>query len=250
MPEGLPYGVQRDEQGRPFIWNRDGTKNYISPVAFGEQAPEDTTGIFHKRPQFNNRTGEWETPFDWGNALNIGVGAGLGAGALSAFTGGGAAAGGAALGPSTPANIAATSAAAGSVPAALAAGGAGAAGGAAGAGGNLLANAFKNLGLKDYAALGTSIASLFGPGGLLNRGDTAGREGLERMLVLAEDRVRAGEPLFHELMAQGQSGLQGGGAVRDQLMANAGPNLAQGQNLFRAISAMANAQMPKYTRET
>lgn len=86
-----PGGIQYDERGRPFIWlgNR---RVYISPVAMGEKRPDDTTGIFRKGPQWNQYSGKWDTPIDWGNLLNIGVGAGLGAGAASAagLFGGGA----------------------------------------------------------------------------------------------------------------------------------------------------------------
>ena len=173
--------LQYDEQGRPYFQLPGQRRNYVSPVAMGGEAPEDTTGILRSRPQWNQHAGTWETPIDWGNILNVGVGSGLGLGALNAagVIGGGAAASGtggatAGLGPSTPANIAATSAAAGSVPASLAAG-------ASGAGGNLITNALKNLGLKDYAALGTALASLFGPGGAFNGGRTAGEQGIERI---------------------------------------------------------------------
>ena len=79
-----PMGVQYDELNRSFIWRPDGSKNYISPVAMGGQAPEDTTGIFRQRPQWNQNSAEWETPIDWGNIMNLGVAGGLGAGAASA----------------------------------------------------------------------------------------------------------------------------------------------------------------------
>lgn len=96
MPD-YPMGIQYDEQGRPFSYvGGTSRRSYISPVAFGGQAPEDTTGIFRQGPQWNNNTGNWETPIDWGNIMSMGVAGGLGAGALSAAGafGGGAAAGG------------------------------------------------------------------------------------------------------------------------------------------------------------
>lgn len=95
MPD-YPMGVQYDEQGRPFTYvGGTSRRSYISPVAMGGQAPEDTTGIFRQGPQWNNNTGTWETPIDWGNILNVGIAGGLGAGAASAagLFGGGAAAG-------------------------------------------------------------------------------------------------------------------------------------------------------------
>lgn len=94
MPD-YPMGVQYDEQGRPFTYvGGTSRRSYISPVAFGGQKPEDTTGIFRQGPQWNQNSGEWETPIDWGNILAIGTGAGLGAGALSAAGAFGGAAGG------------------------------------------------------------------------------------------------------------------------------------------------------------
>ena len=82
------YNIQYDAQGRPFFWVNGtvgGAKRYVSPVAMGGEAPEDTTGIFRKRPQWNQDKGEFETPIDWGNILNVGVGSALTAGAANAF---------------------------------------------------------------------------------------------------------------------------------------------------------------------
>lgn len=119
------YGVKQGAQGTNYTqFPGQSDPNYISPVAFGEAPPPDTTGILHHAPQWNNHSGNWETPFDWGNLLNIGVGAGLGAGALDAFGAFGAGAGaGSGAGPSTASNIAATTAASHAAPASLAAGG-------------------------------------------------------------------------------------------------------------------------------
>lgn len=93
------YQIQYDETGRPYFQFPGQKRNYVSPVALGGQRPEDTTSILHHGPQWNQHAGKWETPFDWGNFLNIVVGAGLGAGAIDAIAGaGGAAAGGAGAG--------------------------------------------------------------------------------------------------------------------------------------------------------
>lgn len=89
----MPNGMQYDERGRPYFLTQDGQRSYVSPVAMGEQKPADNTGIFHQAPQWDQKGGEWQTPFDWGNALSLGVAGGLGAGALGAaglFGGGGA----------------------------------------------------------------------------------------------------------------------------------------------------------------
>lgn len=81
------YDLQHDANG-PYYWiggKEGGKKSYVSPVAMGTGTkPEDTTGIFRQRPQWNASSGKWETPIDWGNVLNVGVAGGLGAGVLSA----------------------------------------------------------------------------------------------------------------------------------------------------------------------
>ena len=82
MPES--YQLQYDERGRPYFQRPGQPKRYVSPVSMGGTRPDDTTSIFHSRPQWNARAGQWETPFDWGNLMNVGVGAGLGAGVASA----------------------------------------------------------------------------------------------------------------------------------------------------------------------
>lgn len=87
-------GMQYDEQGRPYFMLQNGQRSYVSPVAMGQDAPEDDTGILHERPQWNQDTGQWDTPFDWGNALSIGTGVALTGGVLgAAMAGGGGAAG-------------------------------------------------------------------------------------------------------------------------------------------------------------
>ena len=83
------YGIRTDEQGRRSI-QLPGQRvpNYISPAAFGESVPPDTTGIFRSRPQWNQKTGQWETPIDWGNILSLGTAAALTGGAANAFMAG------------------------------------------------------------------------------------------------------------------------------------------------------------------
>lgn len=90
------YSLQYDESGRPYYqFPGQSKRNYVSPVALGEKPPEDTTGIFRSRPQWNQAKGTWETPIDWGNIANLAVGTALTAGAGSAAFGAGGAAGGA-----------------------------------------------------------------------------------------------------------------------------------------------------------
>lgn len=86
MPEAADYGLKYDEQGKPYydVPGQPGRRSYVSPVALGGKAPDDTTGIFHSAPQWNQNEGKWETPIDWGNVLNVGVGAGLGLGVADA----------------------------------------------------------------------------------------------------------------------------------------------------------------------
>lgn len=81
-----------DEQGKPYFLMPDGTRNYVSPVAMGGQAPADTTGIFHMAPQWNQQSGSWQTPFDFGNLFALGTGAALTGGIANALMGPGAAA--------------------------------------------------------------------------------------------------------------------------------------------------------------
>jgi hypothetical protein len=87
---GMQGGVQYDEKGRPYILMGDGRRNYISPAAFGEPVPEDTTGMFRQGPQWNNWKGEWETPIDWTNVANMATIGGLTAGVGNALMAGGA----------------------------------------------------------------------------------------------------------------------------------------------------------------
>jgi hypothetical protein len=86
------YTVQYDALGRAYM-DQPGPRTYISPVAFGKDAPTDTTSIFRHAPRFNPKTGDWETPMDWGNIANIGAATGLTLGAANAGMFGGGAAG-------------------------------------------------------------------------------------------------------------------------------------------------------------
>jgi hypothetical protein len=86
-----PGGVQFDAGRGLYFMDTPRGRNYISPAAFGEKPPDDTTGIFHSGPQWDTKKGDWVTPFDWGNLLNVAVGTALTAGAGTALAGGGAA---------------------------------------------------------------------------------------------------------------------------------------------------------------
>ena len=77
-----------DEQDRPYLQNRDGKRNYISPVAMARgreehdaAIPKDETGMFRQAPRWNNSKGKWETPLDFTNIMNMAVIGGLTAGA-------------------------------------------------------------------------------------------------------------------------------------------------------------------------
>lgn len=84
-------GIQYDAQGRPYFLLANGQKSYVSPTAMGDRPPADNTGIFRSRPQWNQNTGKWETPIDWGNIMNLVAAGTLSAGALDAIMAGGAA---------------------------------------------------------------------------------------------------------------------------------------------------------------
>ncbi|HYE17077.1 MAG TPA: hypothetical protein VEA69_01415 [Tepidisphaeraceae bacterium] len=121
----MSSGIQYDAQGRPFVMGPKGP-SFISPAAFGQALPGGETSWRGHR--WNAEKGEVETPFKWGKLLTTAVGAGLGAGALSAAGVFGGAAGSAApsAGLTTGASYAApTSAAAalGGAPVAGASGG-------------------------------------------------------------------------------------------------------------------------------
>jgi hypothetical protein len=150
------YTVQYDALGRPYF-DMPGMKgpSYVSPAAMGQAPPPDTTGVFRHGPQWNQNTGKWETPIDWSNVLNVGVGSALGAGVLSAagVFGGGA---GAASSSSAGAGAGAGGGAAGGAGAGTGAGVS--AGVAAGAGAKMGIPTLVELGLKyGLPALGNVI---------------------------------------------------------------------------------------------
>jgi hypothetical protein len=79
------FTIQYDALGRPYF-DMPGMKapSYVSPVAMGKTAPADTTGVFRKGPQWNQKKGVWETPIDWSNVLNVGAATALTLGAADA----------------------------------------------------------------------------------------------------------------------------------------------------------------------
>lgn len=82
--------IQILPDGRRYII-ANGKQIFISPAAYGEAPPKDTTGIFRHGPQWNQTKGQYETPIDWGNLMNLGVGTFLTAGLSNAALAGGAA---------------------------------------------------------------------------------------------------------------------------------------------------------------
>ena len=182
MPNLDPYRMQYDPQGRPYFEQPGQPRRYVSPVSMGGKKPTDTTGLFRKGPQWNARTGEWETPVDWGNVLNVGTMAGLTAGAANAFLPALGAAGG--VGPSAAAEIAGVDATIGGMGAGGWAAGTGA---GIGAGGSMARNWMTDL---LFAGI-PQVANLFGANMATNASDRAaqlqadayakGLESVERM---------------------------------------------------------------------
>lgn len=184
------YNIQYDAQGRPFFWVNGtvgGAKRYVSPVAMGGDAPEDTTGIFRQRPQWNQDNGEFETPIDWGNILNVGVGSALGLGGLHAAGAFGGAAGGAGAAGSLGEVAAGVNP---TVDALMAGAG----------GGGLLGKILK--GLIPVAGAGLA-AKAFGSGGSdgAGDGDSLFTPEMERYRAMSEARFRRTDPL-HEAVSQ------------------------------------------------
>lgn len=193
-------GIQYDEQGRPYVLDQKGKRNYISPAAFGQAPPEDNSGFWHSKPQWNQNGGEWETPFDWGKAVTLATGGALGAGAASAL--GAFGAGGGAAGSAAP-----SSAYIGSDVAGTAA--------AAGGGGSALAG-----GLPSWlGAVAKPVGAL--AGGLLarNAGQSNGSNpltpelnaGYQELLKLATDRAKRTEPVHQAAMNLAMQLSQGTG---------------------------------------
>lgn len=103
--------VHQLPDGRWYI-SQGGKVTFISPVAMGGQKPAGGGGLFHGNETFNQNTGQWETPLDWGKIGSMVAAGLLTAGAANALmAGGGAAAagggGGAAAGAGAPAAAAA-----------------------------------------------------------------------------------------------------------------------------------------------
>lgn len=226
-------GVLYDESGKPYVMQADGkggyTRNYISPVAFGAAPPVDNTGIFHQAPQWNTGSGQYETPFDWGNLLTLGVGGALGLGAADAFLpglfGGGAAASQAAPAMQGGGTVAANLGSASALPslggAAAGAGGGSAAAASAGAAGLGPAmdggSSFDAAGnALSHAASGgfntTDLLKLLGVGGLTGLNLAQSNRSpyppeLDSILALQKQRMDAQTPLYNSILKLSQSRL-------------------------------------------
>lgn len=87
-----PYELQYDAQGRAFFEFPGQPRNYVSPVAMGTGTPPPGGASYlHMAPQWNQNSGGWERPINWGNLLSTAVGATIaGPAVVSAFGGGGA----------------------------------------------------------------------------------------------------------------------------------------------------------------
>ena len=83
--------VQTDAQGRRYIDYPGQGRVYISPVAFGGDAPADP-GPWKNRA-WNPRTGQWETKIDWTLPATLAVGGVMAAPAIAAAAGTAGAAG-------------------------------------------------------------------------------------------------------------------------------------------------------------
>lgn len=103
-----------DGSGKPYWQETNGTRRmYLPPITVSEYRDDPKAvawaaangvtaenpsgnvpggGLLHHRGVWNDDTGKYDTPIDWGNVLSIAVGTALTAGAASAI-GGGAAAG-------------------------------------------------------------------------------------------------------------------------------------------------------------
>ena len=206
----MPMGIQYDEQGRPFTYVGGTTRrSYISPVAMGTgQRPDDTTSILRQAPRWNQNTGKWETPIDWGNIATMGVGALGGVGALSAmgaFGGGaGAAAGAGGAAPSAAPGAFGISATAPTFGAAApaAGGGIGAAGGAAGGAAASAGSSVLSRTLRALAGAAPMVGALTAPrqslGGSMS--DIMNQPGVREMLELKMKQARRADPLHEALI--------------------------------------------------
>ena len=185
------------EHGRRVYQNTDmglpaSVHNALSG-AIGQS--EQGGGLLHGRPVWDSKQGKFVTPFSWDKLATYGTLGALTAGAADALAaGGGGAAALGTLGPSTPANIAATEAAA-AAPAALT--------GGAAAGAGLGADILKHLTSPGgITALASLIPMLAGAGrGQSGGGSTAMPQGLQDMLTMSVQRAQRTDPL-HQAVTQ------------------------------------------------
>lgn len=80
--KGVSIDYQTDPETGELTVGPGGVTNTAAPSG----------GIFHQRGEWNQDTGEFDTPLDWGNILSMVVGGAITAGVASALMGGGAAA--------------------------------------------------------------------------------------------------------------------------------------------------------------
>jgi hypothetical protein len=77
---GSRGGVQFDPtRNLSYTVNPNGSRNWISPVAFDPNTPTDSPSFFHHGSTWNTQTGQMANPFDWGSLVTLGAGAGLAA---------------------------------------------------------------------------------------------------------------------------------------------------------------------------
>lgn len=95
------------DEGRGALYHVDGTGRKVYENVPGVASPNrpDGGGLVHGNSEWNQQTGKWDVPIDWGKVGSWAVGSALGVGALDAagvFGGAaGGAGGGAAYGPPT-----------------------------------------------------------------------------------------------------------------------------------------------------
>lgn len=242
--------------GMPAQWGYDPAKGLFYTVGYqgrpqysatgpdgSVQAPKPSGGggLIHGAMQWDNQEGQWRSPIDIGKVASWGVGAGLGVGALDAagVFGAGAGAGTGStvgLGPSTPANIAATSAAAHAVPASLAVG-TGASAGAGAALTQILRSIATPRGAAGLAALLPVLTHGLGSGGSGGSGGTIPMPDLSQnpfadlapptdardAYAMQKGRVTEAQPLYDALVAQayGMTPTRYRGAAPEGLPASA-----------------------------
>ena len=86
-----PYGVgnvQRDELGRSYFLQSDGSRYYVSPPAMDPNAPKPKGSFIHNADSWNSKTGKYDKGgVNWGNLLSMGVGGLLAAPAIAGLAG-------------------------------------------------------------------------------------------------------------------------------------------------------------------